>query len=193
RDVLQREAPLRVGERHRDRQAGDVGVAFVAGRARRDRRRRRVRNVDQDVVERVVARGVIDDAGQRRRRRRRAGVLHDLAVDPAAGGAGRTGTDVAGGAGGAAGAGGRAVERLAAAVADRPAVLAAARRGARDRHAVGITAHVGDAAARAGQRCRAAAVDRAATTVADPAAVLSAATGDVAAGRSTGGRYADGG
>ena len=94
RDVLQREAPLRVGQRDRDRLAGDVGVALVAGRARGDRRRRRVRNVDQDVVERVLAGGIVDDAGQRRLRRRRAGVLHDLALQAAAGGAAAARADV---------------------------------------------------------------------------------------------------
>ena len=142
RDVLQREAPLRVGQRHRDRLAGDVGVALVAGRARRDRRRRRVGNVDQDVVERVVAGGIVDDAGQRRRRRRWAVVLHDLALQAAAGAA-HPRAGVVRRAGDAARAGGRAVERLAAAVADRAAVLAAAHRRAGDRHAVRIAAHVG--------------------------------------------------
>src|SRR6185503_20948569 len=114
-------------------------------------------------------------------RRHRAGVLRDLALEAAAPGAARAGAHVIARARGAARTGGRAVQRLAAPVADRPAVLAAARRVARDRHAVRIAAHVGDAGAAAGLRRGAGAVDGLAAAVADPAAVLSAAGRDVAA------------
>ena len=189
-DVRERERPVGPGEHAHEGLSADVGAATIARHARRERIDGAVRDVDERVVERVgraEARGRRreDRAGHagraatgarhvcrraevrarstsrcHRRLRRAPGRAQVLAVR----------------------AGVAAVERAAAAVADRAAVLGAVRGRARRGLARRIAAQIRGPAAAAGLGARAGrAGDRAAAAVADRAAV-------VAAGEVTGGR-----
>ena len=90
RHVLEREVSGLVGERRRDRLARQRGAAAVAARALGHRVERRVGHVDDDVVERDLAGGIVDRAADRglaaaaarlrRARAARAGVLPALEV-----------------------------------------------------------------------------------------------------------------
>src|SRR6185503_17613512 len=153
-------------------------AALVAADTLGDVGQRRIGDVDGRVVERDLARGVVDRPRQRRLRGGGAGLDAALEALANAAGAGRPRADArdrdAAGRRAAAGhaVGTRAALQLAAAAVAHGAAVTAVHRRAGDRRAVGRRAHAGDAGRAAARTRRArAAVERAAAVVADHPAV----------------------
>ncbi len=172
RHVLEREVSVNVGQRRRDRAARSYRATAVTARSGGDRIESARRNVDDGVVDRELARGIVH--GPRDRRLRASRALVDHAQRRSALASSRARTDVVGGALRVArftGTSGLTVQEAAAAVSDRAAVEASVRRGARPGRAVGrVVTDVRHVPAATNARGALTALEHAAAAVTDPSA-----------------------